>query len=132
VQKNVPYWSIGMKMKIFFLIFTLIATPALSDNSFLSIYNSDDKCELRLHGKEGGYFGTPQKQGVTPVKGQGCNIVFSATEFEGKYDFCALSGVSMHENERIINCNFYQSEKGEYIFFASPGVKACKYVCLKK
>lgn len=120
-------------MKVFFLIASLfISFPAFSENVFLSVHNVNGKCELRLHGKEGGYFGKPQKQGIAPVEGKGCNVVFSAEDFEQKYDFCALSGVSMQEREGLLSCNFYQSEKGEYVFFASQGVKACKYICIKK
>lgn len=120
-------------MKVFFLIaIFFIHSPAFSKSDFLSIYNSDGRCELRLHGKEGGYLGQTQKQGVIPVEGKGCNITFSAVDFEEKYEFCALSGISVQEGTSLLSCNFYQSDNGEYVFFSSPGVKACKYTCIKK
>jgi hypothetical protein len=106
------------------------ANFSLADNDFLSIYNSEEKCELRKHGPDGGYLGAVVKSGSIPVKGKNCNIALSKEEFESTYRFCALSGFT--GNAKELSCNFSQMDNGEYYFLSSPGTKSCKFVCERK
>ena len=112
------------------ILCVLFANVSLADMDFLSIYNADGKCELQKHGVDGGYLGAVIKTGSIPVKGKACNVVFSETEFESTYRFCALSGFTAESTE--ISCKFSQMDNGEYYFLSSPGVKRCNFICERK
>jgi hypothetical protein len=107
----------------------LLANVANADIDHLTIYNADGKCELRKHGADGGYLGTVVKSGVIPAQGTACNVIFTKSEFESTYKFCALSGVAIDTKD--FKCHFSEMDNGEYYFLGSPGIRSCRFVCEK-